>query len=170
MDNGKVQAFSESISAKLPPIRNPTSQLVMSSQHNLFLNHRILVRTYDIDSAGHVSNIAYLRWLEDMRLELFEKYFPLRDFVNAGIKPVIASTHIEYKRPIKLFDRPEGFMWVSEMGRASLIIEAELRVDSLVTTVARHVGVFVMLDTGKPIRVPEVCRAKFAQGQLSTSI
>jgi len=142
----------------------------MSTEKNLHLHHRITVRTYDIDSAGHVSNIAYLRWLEDMRLDLFEKYFPLREFVNTGITPVIASTHIEYKRPIKLFDQPEGFMWVSEMGRASLIMEAELRVDSLVTTVARHVGVFVMLDTGKPVRVPEICRARFAHAQLSTSL
>src|SRR5215813_10342418 len=141
----------------------------MPSQHNLFLNHRILVRTYDIDSAGHVSNIAYLRWLEDMRLELFEKYFPLREFVDSGITPVIISTHIEYKRPIKLFDKPEGFMWVSEMGRASLIMEAELRVDSLVTTVARHVGVFVTIDSGKPVRVPEICREMFSQAPLSTS-
>jgi len=28
----------------------------------------IAIRTYDIDFAGIVSNIVYLRWLEDMRL------------------------------------------------------------------------------------------------------
>jgi len=27
------------------------------------------VRTYDIDFAGIVSNIVYIRWLEDLRLE-----------------------------------------------------------------------------------------------------
>ena len=135
----------------------------MASGYNLILEHKIVVRTYDIDSAGHVSNIAYLRWLEDMRLELFEKYFPLRTFVDVGITPVIASTHIEYKRPIKLFDKPEATMWVSGMKSATMQIEAEIRVDLALTTVASHVGVFINLATGRPVRIPAICQEKFSR-------
>ncbi|SRR5579875_286079 len=131
----------------------------------LFLEHDIVVRTYDIDYAGHVSNIAYLRWLEDMRNMMFEKYFPLQMFMKEGLGPVIASTHIEYKRAINLFDRPRGFMWVSAMGSASLTIEAEITVEGVLATTAKHVGVFINLATGKPVRLPVICREKFHESQ-----
>jgi acyl-CoA thioester hydrolase len=35
------------------------------------------VRTYDIDFAGVVSNTVYVRWLEDLRLEMLAHHFPL---------------------------------------------------------------------------------------------
>jgi acyl-CoA thioester hydrolase len=40
------------------------------------------VRTYDIDFAGIVNNIVYIRWLEDLRLEMLARYFPLADQLN----------------------------------------------------------------------------------------
>src|SRR5262245_30154672 len=98
-------------------------------ERGLFVEHQIPVRTYDIDYAGHVSNIAYLRWFEDMRTMLFEKYFPLQPFLDDGKTPVIASHFVQYKRPIKLFEKPHAVMWVSEVTPASMIINAEIRVD-----------------------------------------
>lgn len=131
------------------------------AHRGLFIEHDITVGTYDIDFAGHVSNISYLRWLEDMRLELFEKYFPLKNFLAEFKTPVLASTHIQYKRPIRLFDIPHGFMWVSKVRQASVTIEARLTVDGELTTVAEHVGVFIDLNTHKPIRVPHILIEKF---------
>jgi len=42
----------------------------------LLIEKEIKVATYDIDFAGIVSNISYIRWLEDLRLAWLEKYFP----------------------------------------------------------------------------------------------
>ena len=122
----------------------------------LFIEHDINVGTYDIDFAGHVSNIAYLRWLEDMRLQLFDKYFPLQMFLKEDKTPVLAATNIQYRKPIRLFDRPHGVMWISKMGIASLTISAELYVDKQLTTQVEHVGVFIDLKTHKPIRMPQI--------------
>jgi acyl-CoA thioester hydrolase len=133
----------------------------LSDKRPLLITHNICVATYDIDFAGHVSNIAYFRWLEDMRLKIFEQHFPLEFFMRDGLAPVLVSTSIEYKRAIKLFDKPVGYMWVSEMGNASLTIEAELLVENRVTTTARHVGVFIDLDRGRPVRLPAICMEKF---------
>lgn len=127
----------------------------------LFIEHDIVVSTYDIDFANHVSNIAYLRWFEDMRLMLFEKYFPLKSFMDEGKTPVIASHHIQYKRPIRLFDKPHAVMWINQMGRAVFSAQAEIYVDGHVTTFVEHVGVFIDLASGKPIRVPERCLSLF---------
>ena len=35
------------------------------------------IRTYDIDFAGIVSNIVFVRWLEDLRLGLLDQAYPL---------------------------------------------------------------------------------------------
>ena len=48
----------------------------------LLIEMDIRVRTYDIDSAGHVSNINYLYWMEDMRLEVMERYFPMQPLIK----------------------------------------------------------------------------------------
>lgn len=124
---------------------------------SLFIEHDVFVSTYDTDFAGHVSNISYLRWFEDMRLKLFDKYFPLSGFLDEGKTPVIAATNIHYKRPVKLFEKPHGVMWVSKMGQASMTISAELHVGDELRTVVEHVGVFIDLATGRPIRLPSLC-------------
>lgn len=63
----------------------------------------IKVKTYDIDFAGVVSNIVYIRWLEDLRLKLFDAHLPLHRQIEQGYIPVVAKTQIEYKKPVKLF-------------------------------------------------------------------
>jgi acyl-CoA thioester hydrolase len=125
----------------------------------------ISVRTYDIDSAGHVSNIVYVRWLEDLRLELFEKHFSLQAFVQENITLVLASTHIDYKRSIRLFDRVTAQMWVESLTNATIKLRAEFAVDGKMTTEAWHTAVFVDLRTMKPRRVPEIVQARFKESQ-----
>ncbi len=138
-----------------------TNAPTTAPKHALSLEHEITVRTYDIDYASHVSNIRYLFWLEDMRNMLFEKYFPLEQFMEKGLGPVLASTHIEYKRPVRLFDKPKAYMWISQIGNASLTIECEIRVNGELATYAKHVGVFIDLATGRPVRIPSICKETF---------
>jgi acyl-CoA thioester hydrolase len=138
-------------------------KLKQRPERGLFVEHSIPVRTYDIDYAGHVSNIAYLRWFEDMRSMLFDKYFPLQMFMDEGKTPVIASHYVQYKRPIKLFDKPHAVMWISEVANASMFLNAEVTVRGQVVTAVEHVGVFIDLKTGKPIRMPEICVRLFRE-------
>jgi len=131
------------------------SNTVTESKRPLLIEHDIEIRTYDIDGLGHVSNISYLRWMEDMRLRLFDRHFPFEEFIKEGISPVVASTFIQYKKPIKLFDRPRCYMWMSKLGNASFAVGAEIMLDGLVATEVEHVGVFIDLASGKPVRVPK---------------
>lgn len=119
-----------------------------------YIESDIKVATYDIDFAGHVSNISYLRWLEDMRRSMFDQYSPFRDFIEKGVTPVLVSTEIKYKKPIRLFDEPKCRMWISELSRTTLTVEAEIALKGELMTVAKHVGVFVDLTTMKPVRLP----------------
>ncbi|MBX9669427.1 MAG: acyl-CoA thioesterase [Candidatus Obscuribacterales bacterium] len=121
----------------------------------------IYVSTYDIDFAGHVSNIAYLRWMEDMRLMVFDENFPLQGFMDQGLLPVLARTSIDYRKAIRLFDKPTGHMWIEEIKAASVIFRGEVVVDDTVTTVSTHTGVFIGATTLKPVRVPKEIMDKF---------
>lgn len=122
----------------------------------LYIEHEINVSTYDIDFAGHVSNTVYLRWLEDMRLKVFDVYCPLQDFIANGMTPILVSTEIHYKKPIKLFEKPKGRMWLSGKSLTTITIDAEIYLDDVLTTTARHVGVFVDMAKMKPIRIPRM--------------
>ena len=51
------------------------------------------IRTYDIDFAGVVSNIVYIRWLEDLRLKMLEVHLPLEQQITSGYGPLLASTY-----------------------------------------------------------------------------
>ena len=42
-----------------------------------FYEQPLPIRTYDIDFAGIVSNIVFIRWLEDLRLALLDQTYPL---------------------------------------------------------------------------------------------
>ena len=118
-------------------------------------------KTYDIDFAGHVSNIVYIRWLEDLRMIVLDTYLPLKTLMERGIAPVVVRTTIEYKRPVKLFDPVTGTMWASEMGNVKGILSAEFTVNGEVVAASEQVGVFVRMDSGRPVAFPEEFRWQF---------
>lgn len=124
------------------------------------------VRTYDIDFVGIVSNIVYVRWLEDLRLQVLAEHFPLDHAMQTlGISPVLLETHIEYKRPVRLFDRLLGRMWLAEVGRARAILKAEFTVDGELRALARQTTCFIDLTSGRPVPTPTAIREQAARHQ-----
>lgn len=132
------------------------------NQKSLEVTLDLPVKTYDIDFAGIVSNIVYLRWLEDLRLKILETYLPLEQLMARGYCPIIASTQIQYKKALKMFDRPVGKMWVAELGRSRCTLQTEIYLDRTVTTTATQVGFFINLETMRPIAIPEELKNIYA--------
>ena len=112
------------------------------------------VKTYDIDFAGIVSNIVYIRWLEDLRLEILDAYLPLQKMLEDGIAPILLQTQIEYKQPITIFDVPIGRMWMSKMKKLKWTVTAEI-VAGKVATIAEQSGGFINLSSRKPVLIPQ---------------
>jgi acyl-CoA thioester hydrolase len=119
------------------------------------------VRTYDIDFAGVVNNIVYVRWLEDLRLEMLARHFPLDEQLKNGIAPVIVQTKVDYKQPIKISDFPSGKMWIKTMESLRWTVNAEIVVDDKVAALGEQVGIFIDLQNNKPIRMPESLKQKY---------
>ena len=77
-------------------------------EKSLEVNLDFTIKTYDIDFAGIVSNIVYIRWLEDLRLKMLETYLPLKELMARECCPIVHSTAIEYKKALGLFESPCG--------------------------------------------------------------
>lgn len=122
----------------------------------------IRVQTYDIDFAGHVNNAVYIRWLEDLRMELLRRHCPLETLLEQKLVPVIHSTHIRYERPLHLFHEPEGRMWCTSLGRATFNLAAEFHANGAVHCTATQRGILFDTVNNRPARWPEAFRANGA--------
>src|SRR5487761_53174 len=86
------------------------------------------IRTYDIDFAGIVSNIVFIRWLEDLRLGLMAQSYPLVRALSEDVAPVLLETRIRYRRPVTIRDPLFGRMRVADLGRVRWQLAAEFAV------------------------------------------
>ncbi len=125
------------------------------------IQHEFRVMTYDIDFAGIVSNISYIRWLEDLRNLFAEQALSLGDALQRGIAPALMHTEIDYLAPVRFPDIVTGRMWLAEHGRSKWDLAAEFESQGTGQLVARakQTGVFVSLETLRPVRLPEEYRS-----------
>jgi acyl-CoA thioester hydrolase len=123
------------------------------------------IRTYDIDFAGIVSNIVYIRWLEDLRLAMMEEAYPIARALAEDVAPILLETRIAYERPVTIHDLLKGRMWATEMGRVKWHLAAEFVVGAEVRARAAQVGLFIRLSTRRPIAPPLPLRQRFAPPQ-----
>jgi acyl-CoA thioester hydrolase len=124
------------------------------------VQHDFQVMTYDIDFAGIVSNLSYIRWLEDLRNLFAEQALSIGDALQRGIAPALMHTEIDYLAPVRFPDILAGRMWLAEHGRSKWELAAEFQSQTTGQLVARarQMGVFVALDTLRPVRLPEEYR------------
>ena len=128
-----------------------------------FAEREIKVQSYDIDVVGIVSNIVYIRWLEDLRNHLLDVHYPFEDFLTNNQSPVLARTEIDYKFPLTIYDKPVGRVWIESLGTAKIVLGLEIVTDSKVHCKARQTCYVVDLETRRPIRVPAKFRELFEE-------
>src|SRR5512141_2292143 len=85
------------------------------------------VHTYDIDFAGVLNNIVYVRWLEDLRDLFADQALPLAEAYERGIVPTLSRTELDPLAPVRSPGTLEGCMGMLEHGRARFVLWAEFR-------------------------------------------
>lgn len=120
------------------------------------------VRTYDIDFAGIVSNIVYVRWLEDLRLAMMDEVYPIAQALADDVAPILLGTRIEYLKPVTIHDTLTGRMWATAMERVRWRLAAEFLVGQTVHARAEQEGLFIRVSTRRPIAPPAALRERFA--------
>ena len=118
------------------------------------------IRTYDIDFAGIVSNIVFIRWLEDLRLGLLDQAYPLIQALADDIAPILLSTRIAYRRPVGIADPLIGRVRLAGLTRVRWRLAAEFLVNGAVHAEAEQEGLFMRLSTRRPIAIPEPIRRR----------
>jgi acyl-CoA thioester hydrolase len=124
-----------------------------------FYEQTLPIRTYDIDFAGIVSNIVFIRWLEDLRLGLMAKSYPLLRALAEDVAPVLLETRIRYRRPVTIGDPLIGRMRVAGLGPVRWRLAAEFAVGDRIHAEAEQEGLFMRLSTRRPIAIPAPIRA-----------
>lgn len=133
----------------------------MTQKRTLQVDLSITVKTYDIDFLGIVSNITYIRWMEDLRLHLLEVHYPLQKLLSELVVPVLTQTHIEYRRPVRMHDQVVGSLWMEKFDSSGWVANAEFMVNGKLGAVASQSGMFINVGTMKPANPPEGLQKKF---------
>ncbi len=121
------------------------------------------IRTYDIDFAGIVSNIVFVRWLEDLRLAMLDEAYPLVRALAEDVAPILLSTRIDYRRPVTIADSLLGRMRVAGLSRVRWRLAAEFTVAGILHAEAEQQGLFMRLSTRRPIAIPEAIRLRYGR-------
>ncbi len=123
------------------------------------------IYTYQIDFAGHVSNIVYIQWMEIGRLKLLEAVgMPVAKLtLDNGIFPTLSKTEIQYRKPLFLGDRVRIEVWLSRLKNVSAVMEFRFyNTAGDLTTSGRQTGLFIDGASQKPHRISKEQRAAFS--------
>jgi len=121
--------------------------------------HEIDVRFRDCDAMGHVNNAVYLTYLEQARVESWQRMTGMTGFPRSVI---LARVEIDYRSPATLGDRLFVRLRVAAVGRTSFTLDCEIGNARTRETVASARTVQVMYDyaVGRPVEIPADVRAR----------
>lgn len=118
-----------------------------------YLESDIEIKPYNIDAAGHVNNAVYINWLEDLRTKLFEKILPHEELLKRNYHLVVASTSIEYKKPLHLHEKPVGKMKIDKYERGIFYLSCLITLDKKIVAKVFQKCVLVNKYTQKMAKV-----------------
>ena len=133
----------------------------MMQRRTLNIDLPITVKTYDIDFMGIVSNISYVRWMEDLRLHFLEVHYPLQKLMAELIVPILSHMHIDYKRPIRMHDEVMGSIWMEKFDSSGWVANIEFTVNGKLAATAAQNGVFINIGTMKRADPPDGMKKKY---------
>ena len=122
----------------------------------------IAIEPADIDQLGHVNNVTYLRWVQDVAVAHWQSLAPAAD--QASLLWVVVRHEIDYKQAAYLNDAVIARTWVGAASRLRFERHTELLRASDRSVLARARTVWCPLDaqSGKPVSVSDRVRAAFS--------
>jgi acyl-CoA thioester hydrolase len=127
----------------------------------------------DVDELGHVSNLAYVRWIQEIaKAHSRAVGWDYAAYLRLGAVFVVRRHEIDYLAPVFAGERVRLVTWVSSFSAATSTRRTRvLRIqpDAAPREVARATTLWALVATegGRPRRVPKELRAAFAAEALS---
>ena len=122
----------------------------------MMIEAQIMVKAYEVDCVGIVSNIVYIKWFEDMRHYFMDKYYPYREMMQNNVSPVLVKTQAEYKVPLTITDRPIGRCWMEKLGKVKWEMRIEIISGGTVCCAGIQNGCFFDIERNQPTSTPKV--------------
>ena len=128
---------------------------------------RITIEAGDIDELGHVNNVVYLRWVQNVAVAHWKALAPVADQEN--LLWVVVRHEIDYKQPAFLGDEIIARTWVGNTRRIRFERHTEILRARDRLILAKAITLWCPIDphTGKLSNVSTEVKTLFA-GQQST--
>jgi len=116
-----------------------------------------------IDRNGHVNNVAFVQWMQDVATCHFDSGGVTETMEAAGGTWVARSHHIEYLRPAFAGEHIQALTWIVDFSRVrSLRRYKFLRAsDGKLLVRGETDWVFVNAKSGRPCSIPEEIKRAF---------
>jgi acyl-CoA thioester hydrolase len=125
---------------------------------------KVQIHPGDVDGMGHVNNIVYVRWVQEVAMAHWGAAAPSE--AQAAMTWVVLRHEIDYLRPARPGDAVRARTWIGagESLRYERFTEI-VRGDGTVLPRGRTLWCPVDLATGRPRRVPPEVRAAFSRNE-----
>ncbi|MFC4035397.1 acyl-CoA thioesterase [Streptomyces polygonati] len=115
---------------------------------------RCPLRWADMDAYGHVNNVAFLRYLEEARIDFMFRVTPGQEDVSFSGGVVVARHEIDYLRPLVHRHEPVTVeTWVADITAASTTVKYEVKDEGTLYARASTVIVPYNLAKQRPRRI-----------------
>ena len=130
---------------------------------------RITTRWSDNDVYGHVNNVVYARWHETARMVYLERIGLIDRMREEGIGPILASTVIDYERPLRYPDTVRVDATITRIGGSSFTMAFRVRSESQGAVAATAEQVMVVYDYRAARSAPVDDRLRAAIGAVESA-
>ncbi len=119
--------------------------------------HRFTVPESAVDQNGHVNNVVYVQWMQDVAILHYEAAGGSAAMQAAGATWVARSHHIVYLKPIFAGDDVIALTWVENLRRVRSLRCYQFRRegDNVLLAKGETDWVFVDVATGRPLAIAE---------------
>jgi acyl-CoA thioester hydrolase len=125
-----------------------------------------LIPQSSIDENGHVNNVAYVQWMQDIAVEHYSSIGGVTA-QGPGATWVVREHKIEYLLSAYVGEEIEIKTWVENLRRVRSLRKYEFvrKADGKVLVRGETDWVFVDLKTGRPLAIPEAVSGVFTVRQ-----
>ena len=106
-----------------------------------------------IDENGHVNNVAYVQWMQDIAIMHSDAHgYNRAKYDELGTAMIARWHHIEYLRPTYAGDEIEAYTWASQFKKTNAIRKYKFirASDKAVLAKAETLWVYIDQKTGRP--------------------
>ncbi|HVV83051.1 MAG TPA: acyl-CoA thioesterase [Kofleriaceae bacterium] len=124
----------------------------------------VMARPADIDELGHVSNVVYLRWVQEVAIaHSSARGWDGAAYQRLGASWVVRRHEIDYVLPVFEGERLTLATWVESIKGASSVRRTRMTrvADGAVVCRATTTWAFIDLARGRLVRIPDDLRAAF---------